>query len=188
MTMASRRSLGWTAAIAWIVTFALAGVQTHAWLTDEDVWSPLGPYPIQQIVTSQPISLATVRHIDVIGTKCAENDTPVEGIVRWQSVTPGGVIVTTVTGSSLASSTDAGLLDQFGEAGGTITTDPTTGRRCFTRFYENEIPAQVRVESRRWLAEGRPVAWVITGTETPSDGRREGVSVVWSTEPFEIVE
>ncbi len=186
--MRSSRSLGWTAAIAWTVTVVLASAQVVAWVTDKDVWSPLGPYPPQRVLNVQPISLETVEHVDVVGTKCADDNTPIEGVVRWQSVTPGGVIVVAATGSAIASPTDASLLDKFGEAGGTVSVDDKTGRRCFTRLYENQIPTQVAADSRRWIGEGRRVAWIITGTETPSDGDRQGLPVVWSSEPFEIVE
>lgn len=166
----------------------LLGANAVREFMEPGVWSPLGPYPTQQVLTAQPISLAATTHVDVVGTKCAADNTPVEGVVRWQSVTPGGSIVVAAIGSSLAAPTDIGLLDKFGEAGGTVTVEPITGRRCFTRLFENTIPAEVREHSVRWLTENKRVAWIITGTETPSDGKREGVSVVWSTEPFEIVE
>lgn len=153
---------------------------------DPEPWAPLGPYPTQQIVSASPVDL-TDGSVDVIGTKCAEDDTPVRGVVRWQSVTPGGATVDAAEGSTVAAPTDAAFIERFAELGGTITTDPITGRRCLTRLFSNEIPAEVVKLSREWLAEGRRVAWVITGTESPADGAREGVPVVWATEPFEVI-
>ncbi len=173
--------------LAFLATSVGLGVVVFVQALEPEAWTPLGPYPIQQIVSSQPVSLSG-GSVDVIGKKCADDDTPVRGVVIWTSVSPATVLIPDREGAAVAASTDPDFLDEFAEAGGTVSIDPETGRRCLSRLYTNEIPAAVAAQSRRWLADGKRVAWIITGTETPTDGNREGVPLVWSSEPFEVIE
>lgn len=176
-------------AIAFLVFLFTAIVTTLALVASRfgttEPWAPLGPYPQQEVVSALPASLAA-GHVDVVGTKCAEPDTPTTGVVRWVSQIPGGVIVIAAEGSGKAAPTDPEAVKTIEAAGGSFSTDPETGRRCVTRLFENDFPPEVIERTKVWIAEGKQPVWLITATEKPSDGRREGVAATWTTPPFEV--
>ena len=52
---------------------------------------------------------------------------------------------------------------------------------CTTSTFFNKIPDGVLEAEER-----RSHTWIITGMETPADGDREGVPIVWRTEEFRL--
>ncbi len=148
---------------------AVAGAILFSAIRQPVPFSPLGPYPQQQVDeprdnTDTPIvSLANpVFHVN--GRKCNEGSGYViAGTVSWQSLRPLGTSIRTGEGQREA----------------------TPG--C-TRFrYRNDIPDNVLAIMRRQLDDGLHPLWRIAGTETPINDDGAGVPLTWATEPFEIV-
>lgn len=152
------------------VAFGLAGLLVGRVLFHSDQWSPLGPYPVQQVVApvvdgmpTIPLSAGTVK---VRGTKCVDGaGYDVAGTSSWQSVDPRGTVIRTGTGTRPASD------------------------GCTSFTFVNTIPASVAAAVRTQTANGidRPV-WRLAGIERPVDGTREGAELSWATEPFVLTD
>ena len=158
-----------------LMILGFIGIYNHF---EEEPWTPLGPYPQQQIIDSRPIRLSQGT-VSSVGTKCSEPNTPLEGVTRWISISPGGATVEVGRGSTVRNGPRA--------AGTQIIRDEATGRPCEVRSFENEIPDEVDQKTREWISDEIRVVWSITGVETPVDGSRKGVPITWTTEPFEVV-
>lgn len=157
-----------------LLTLAAALVVLAAAITFNTVarpgrWSPLGPYPTQQVLeerdpTDTPVVSLSDPVVHVTGEKCNDGDGyQIGGTVSWQSVDPKGTSIRTGEG----------------------TRDAQDGCQDFE--YRNDIPDDVLSVMRRQVADGLEPLWRITGTETPQRDGEEGVSLSWVTEPFRIV-
>lgn len=136
----------------------------------EDPYSPLGPYPDQNVISDlrvdgkpafRPHELVTVE-----GRKCVEEDVEVFGTQVWQSVDPSGRALQVGNGT------------RFAEEG------------CTDLEYSNEIPPEVAEKVRQQHAAGNPYpVWKITGIETPINAEtgENGESMTWETEPLVLV-
>jgi hypothetical protein len=152
-----------------IALVCLAAAITFDAATAPDRWSPLGPYPVQQVLeprdnTDTPFVSLADPVVHVAGEKCTEGDGyTISGTVSWQSMDPRGTSIVTGSGSREA------------VAG------------CTEFEYRNDIPPDVVQIMRHQVEDGLSPLWRITGTETPQRDGEEGVSLSWSTEPFRIV-
>lgn len=160
----------------------LAGIAMQP-LFAKPKWSPLGPYPQQTVVT--PVKLSD-KEVVVVGKKCSEFDTPIAGYRVWISVSPvAGKIVARVDGSGVRNP-KAYDKDIPKDKLPLRTVDSITKRPCETLTFGNDFPPEVIKLTKGWLAEKERVIWTINGEETPSDGKRTGVKISWSTGPFEV--
>lgn len=147
----------------------LAGAILFAAIRKPEPFSPLGPYPQQQVDeprdnTDTPVVSLSNPVVHVNGRKCNDGSGYViTGTVSWQSLRPRGTSIRTGEGQR----------------------DAIPG--C-TRFrYRDDIPDDVLAIMRRQVDDGLAPLWQITGTEVPINGDGEGVPLTWATEPFEIV-
>jgi len=112
-TPSRARRAGLAAVSAFLVLLLVLEVAILVGLFEEPDWSPLGPYPVQDVVE---IDETFVR---VLGTKCSDEAVTVRGSFGWQRVDPPGFAVTLGEGT-----------DQR-EAG------------CHTREFRNDVPTAV---------------------------------------------
>ena len=147
-------------------------------------WSPLGPYPIQNVESSERItvplpgaavgsgadvqaSVPVVRlgqPMPVSGTKCSSETVIVHGTRRWTSVQPPGSTF----------------------VGGDGTAKRASG--CAEFRFPNRIPDDVARWATDQHAAGLTPVMTLGGCETPTDDEHgEGASLCWQTEPFAIL-
>lgn len=176
----SERFLEWGPKISVTLSVvALVIVVLIAWrVWRDDTWAPLGPYPEQTVdaptfpteemtgngavvlVPSVPID----QPIIVNGTKCADEDVVVEGVVTWRSVSPPGFSVETGRGID----------------------DRPAG--CGESTFENPIPDPVVDWAEAQFTAGRDHVLVqIGGCETPVRDSGEGETLCWHTETFGLL-
>lgn len=150
--------------------FAAGGLIAGRLLFHEDQWSPLGPYPVQQVVAPVVDGVPTVHLSDgvvkVHGRKC-EHGTGYEvvGSAAWQSLDPRGTIIRAGEGTRPAAD------------------------GCTTFTFANTIPEAVVAAVHAQALAGEPAPlWQLVGTERPVDGARTGAELSWATEPFVLVD
>lgn len=169
----ARRVLGAMVSVA-VGLLVLAGAVMFTELRPGDAWSPLGPYPVQQVnlphsnIDGLPqvsqVSLASHGTVPVTGTKCVSGSGfDILGTSSWQSMDPRGTVIRTGEGSREA------------VAG------------CTRIEFDNVIPVPVRRAMETQLETRDRVVWRIMGVETPTDGTREGAPLVWRTESFAVI-
>ena len=153
------------------VAFGLAGLLVgRVTFGGHTVWSPLGPYPVQQVgdtvVDGMPTISLSAGTVKVRGTKCVDGTGyDVAGTSSWQSVDPRGTVIRTGTGTRPAAD------------------------GCTSFSFENTIPASVAAAVRAQTAAGHPnPVWRLAGVERPVDGNRTGAELAWATEPFVLVD
>ena len=125
---------------------------------DPGRYSPLGPYPVQDVGM---VEYTVNDVIDVTGEKCVKGDKPVEvsGVFGWQRVNPPGFSI------------------MVGE--GVATREPG----CTVQQFENAIPPQVVTD----VQENGPSVWKLFGRETPiAIDKRTPDTITFETEPFEL--
>jgi hypothetical protein len=154
-------------------TIALVGLAVAvAWVTvalqrPGPDWSPLGPFPVQQITTDQPIDV-NIGTVGVDGTTCYSESSQVTGSLAWKSLDPAGLLLGRLEFPSAT------------KLGG-----------CVGVSFDNPIPSEVATA----VCDGGPTRWAIVGSETPTgtaddDGAvtpRDGLSLGWETESFVLV-
>ena len=150
--------------------FAAGGLIAGRLLFHEDEWSPLGPYPTQQVVAPVVDGVPTVHLsagvVKVHGRKCEHGSGyQIVGPAAWQSLDPRGTIIQAGEGSRAAAD------------------------GCTSFSFVNTIPEAVvaAVHAQALAGETEPV-WRLTGTERPVDGSRTGAELSWATEPFVLVD
>ena len=164
-----------------LFALVMAGVLvfTLVHVGDEAEWTPLGPFPVQQVKGTlsfassdkgdnivYPAVRVTDATVKVTGTKCYREPVTVVGSVGWSSAEPPGLSLTTGDG----------------------TGDRDKG--CVTNSYVNQIPETVRTWAQARFDEGETFVLVrINGRETAyrDDGTSESVPLTWRTEPFAIL-
>lgn len=158
----------WAVAVLALALLVLAGAILFAAIRHGDPFSPLGPYPQQNVDeprdnTDTPVVSLTNPVVHVNGRKCNDpGDYQVTGTVSWQSMRPRGTSIRTGEG----------------------TRDAVPG--C-TRFrWRNDIPDEVLAIMRRQVDDGLRPLWRIIGVETPINVDGEGVPLTWATEPFRV--
>lgn len=161
-----------------VATLCLAvGALGYRLFIQEDHWEPLGEYPVQVVRTNDtyewvagdqgettiiPATSVSGR-ILVAGTKCADEEVSVIGVVVWQFVEPPG--------------------HKFNDEPGVAVRNPG----CETFLYRNEVPPDVRDYALGLIEEEITPVVRIGGIETPSRNGEEGVPVAWTTEPFALL-
>lgn len=143
---------------AWVTTALVVG-----WLINQSLstpaWAPLGEFPEQQVLDDDGvISVSEDGVIPVRGSKEYREDVSVFGTF--------GIICEDPT---------------FSFTFGSGSADRTAG--VLVQEFENRIPQPV-VDS---IAESGPRVCHLVGTETPTDGEREGISRTWRSEDFVLV-
>lgn len=150
--------------------FAAGGLIAGRIIFHEDQWSPLGPYPTQQVdadvVDGMPTVAVSAGVVKVRGRKCVTGSGyDIVGSAAWQSIDPRGTIIDAGQGSRPA----------------------TDGCTSFT--FVNTVPGPVAAAVHAQALAGVPApVWRLTGTERPVDGERVGAELSWATEPFVLVD
>jgi hypothetical protein len=162
-------------ALGIITVAALILTLTVTWVVvsdDGDTWSPLGPYPVQQIdtvVTAEhpvneneqiPVWRISAGDVPVTGEKCTSEPVETIGDWGWSAVEPPG-----------------GTFDQ----GSGLGLRPGG---CEPLDFRNPIPDDV---AARTIEAGQHV-WRINGCDTPvDDDGKEGATLCWRTQDFLLV-
>lgn len=133
-------------------------------------YAPLGDYPVQRVESKLPgyntpaVKLSS-GEVVVTGTKCAEEQTKIEGRTTWTEVVPGGAVFPMPRGTAVRS------------AG------------CTTQTFHNPLPAEVVERVKFSAAKGRTeTVWQLSGVETPiAPEGGKGVRAAWQSQNFTIV-
>lgn len=133
-------------------------------------YAPLGEYPVQRVDSrlpgyDTPATLLSSGEVIITGTKCADEETRINGRTTWTEVEPGGAVVPMPAGTAVRS------------------------KGCTTRTFHNAFPLEVIQRVQFSASRGRTkTVWQLTGVETPiaPDGRR-GQRVSWQSQNFTIV-
>jgi len=144
-----------------VALLVLSGVIVWTELREPAPWDPLAQYPPQAVLTPE-VRLGGM--VMVVGTKCADEHVTVRGVLSWQAIDPPGAVITVGRG----------------------VAEREVG--CTRTRYSNPIPPEVEEVIRDQHAAGivAPV-WRITGTETPFDDDRVGVSRTFTTDNFTVL-
>jgi len=173
------RRMGRLERLAGALVVLLLGITTGAvgfWLLTPEEWSPLGPYPTQDVVSDRTMDVSegagttitvpvvsSAEDVTVEGVKCNDEAVTVSGTVSWVSVDPPGTQI------------------RVGEG----IRDRAPGCSSFT--FHNPIPPEVVERTAELQAAGFTPVWRVTGTETPQrDNGETGESLSWTTEPFVV--
>lgn len=148
-----------------VIAVLVALLAWLAWLvvTDDDLWNPLGEYPIQ-IVAELEQELG--GDVEVTGIKCNNTDEPVtvRGSLSWRSVDPAGTTV--LVGEGVA--------------------DRQPG--CVATTFVNPQPDEVQARTVELCDTGlESVAWQIVGIETPTRETGDGVPRSYQSENITII-
>ena len=154
-----------------VALICLAAAIIYAELRTEEVWDPLGDYPIQEVTSTVPgvngPATTIDGTVDVSAIKCnnTAREVNVETTLAWRSVEPRGA--TWNRGGSIA----------------------VRGPGCESLTFSNVIPDPVvaLIEAQHDAGFTEPV-WQIVGPETPiradgADGQRQ----TWRTQNFTVV-
>ena len=150
-------------------------------LAEEPPYNPLGPYPEQQVIardsvtipstaeTDVPLPLVSLEdeHIIVTGSKCSDEETQVIGQYGWRSAEPSGFDFTFFEGVSAVRI-----------------------KGCQSFMFQNDFPEEVKRWVERSLqrdVERDHVEMYLSGCETPiKDDGTKGVEICWRTQTFAI--
>lgn len=145
-------------------------ISIGALVQNAEEYAPLGEYPVQRVDSklagyNTPAVLLSSGEVIITGTKCADEETKIEGRSTWTEVVPGGAVFPQAKGTAVRS------------AG------------CTTRTFHNRFPEEVIDRVQFSASRGRlETVWQLSGTETAiSPDGRKGQRAAWQSQNFTIV-
>ena len=146
-------------ALAVLTFFGVVPALVVVATSQERVWYPLGPYPLQEAQQLVDIPAGDPASVTVFGEKCYKEDVFITGTKTWMAISPRGAIVQ----------------EAIGEA--------KRDKGCLDLSFVNPIPGNVLNLTDQL---GGEATWIITGTDTPHRDGRYGAPLFWSTTPIVV--
>jgi len=167
-----------------VVVAVIANLSFLVWFMNNQIWDPLGTYPIQVVTNSvessidsngRSVTSPTIKvpadinafwpTVNVNATKCSNEEVKVKGESYWRQIEPPGFTYANPPGVA------------------------TRTNGCQSFIFRNEIPMDVRRRISYLASEGvNKTTWQIGGAETPiSDSGDIGGIRLYQTQNFTVV-